>query len=127
MSTRTAYPNAYGAEYQARRAQDVADREAQEEERRRANEAARQRILDGVAAERAADAKKQEAAIEAALAPAKEREKRAWLAAHPDKTEHTFETKAWPLLRANLLDEDRRRGQEAAVERLRATGQYGRL
>ncbi len=127
MTTRTTvnhYPKAYGAEYQAREAAARAEREAEEAERQRQNDAAKARIQAGIAAEKAERAAQEQARIEAALAPAKERLKRTWLAEHPESTAADFEARAWPRLRLNLIDDDRREAREAAVARLRGTGQY---
>ncbi len=91
------------AEREQWEAQQKAEREAQVRE----NAAARQRYLDGLAKQKAEAARQQEAATDAALAPARERALRDWLLAHPGRDADAFEGQVWPLVRANLLEEQR--------------------
>ncbi len=107
------------------------EREAWEEEQReereeqvRANTAARERYLAGLAAQKAEVARRQAAETEAALAPAKERARRDWLIAHPGQDAAAFENLAWPLVRENLLADEQARAQETLRAQIRADPRY---
>ena len=65
-----------------------------------------------------AEAARREAELEAQLAPAKQRELRNWLINHPDQTEAVFLAKVWPLVRENLLEDEKQRRAAAIRERL---------
>ncbi len=107
-----------------REVREEAEREALEEAGR-LNEEARRRRLAGEAELARKAAARREAETEAGLAPEKERERRAWLAAHPGQTPEDFERQAWPHLRRNLLDTQAEAQQAALRQRLGATGRYG--
>ena len=107
------------------------EREAWEEEQReereeqvRANTAARERYLAGLAAQKAEVARRQAAETEAALAPAKERARRDWLIAHPGQDAAAFENVAWPLVRENLLADEQARALEATKAQIRLDPRY---
>jgi len=112
-------------------ARQRAEREAWEEQQReeqaervRDNAATRQRYLAGLEARRAEVAGRREDAIDAALAPAKERARRDWLIANPDKDAAAFEDAAWPLVRQNLIEDDRQQAVATTAARMRASGRY---
>ena len=107
-----------------REVREEAEREALEGAAR-LNEEARQRRLAGEAELARRAETRREAETEAALAPAKERERGAWLAAHPGKTPDDFERRAWPHLRRNLLEADAERQGAALRERFASSGRYG--
>jgi len=70
-------------------------------------------------------AEQRERAIEARLADVKMRLMHEWLADHPDQVAADFEKKAWPHLRANLVDELRQADIAATKAKLLASGNYG--
>jgi len=112
-------------------ARQRAEREAWEEqqaeeqaERVRANAEARARYLTGLAKQKAEVARRQESETDAALAPAKERARRDWLIANPDRDAAAFEQAAWPLVRENLLADERARALEATRARLAIDPRY---
>ena len=96
----------------------------EQEERVRANTAARETYLAGLAKQKAEADRRQEAATDAALAPAKERARRDWLLSHPGKDAADFEKVAWPLIRANLIEDQRAAVIEATKAQLRSSGRY---
>jgi hypothetical protein len=100
------------------------EREAEEQRRREENAQARQRYLDQLQAEREARRQEDAAKIDAELEPVKQREKRRWLADHPDMRARDFEERAWPRLKANILEERREAEQERLKQAMRASGQY---
>jgi hypothetical protein len=93
----------------AQEAEEVRQRQHLERENQRAR-LARSAQLD---AERAAQREQAAERLEAALGPAKERLRRAWLIEHPDQDAAAFERRAWPLLKKSLL-KDRAAEQERA-------------
>jgi hypothetical protein len=111
------------------RRREAAQRQAEYErlEAQRLNEEARQRWLAKVEADREAQRARDQAAVDAQLAPTKERLKRQWLADHPEADAETFERRAWPQLKANLLDDLREQQTRQAMERMRASGEYNRF
>ncbi len=113
------------AEQRRRDSEELEAQQAREvEERREANEAARNRYLAKLAAEKEERRKVAEAKLEEQLAPDKARTQREWLANHPGKTVAEFERYAWPQLRLNVI-EDRQHAQlEQAKASLRASGRY---
>ncbi len=120
---RPAYSDEYRLRYEAEQAQAAADEAA----RAQANEEARERRLATLEATRAAQRQRDQAAIDAELAPTKERLKRQWLADHPDGTAADFEARSGPLLRKNLVEDGRERAVEETRASLLATGQYTRF
>ena len=117
----------YTDEFRARHAAEVAQKEVERQELGRQNEELRQQRLAAIAAERAAKIKEHEAAIDAALEPRKQVERHRWLVEHPTQTERDFEAKAWPHLKQVLLSEEKEQQLRSATDRLRQSGQYGRL
>lgn len=110
---------------QHREREECEGREREEQaERDRLNKEARDRYLAGLDREKREAAARREAEIDAALAPAKERERHAWLAAHPGKGPDDFDRQAWPHLRANLIAADAARSQAEIQRRLAASGLY---
>jgi hypothetical protein len=102
-----------------------AEQQREEQEARvRENAATRQRYLAGLEARRAEVAGRREDEIDAALAPAKERALREFLIAHPGRDAAEFEAVAWPLVRANLLEDELARVQEATKLQLRSHARY---
>ncbi len=111
---------------QRREREEREEREAEAQaERDRLNQEARDRYLARLDRDKREAEARREAETDAALAPAKDRERRALLAAHPGKTAQDFDREAWPHLRANLLADERAAGEAALRERLAATGRYG--
>ena len=112
----------------ARQREEREAREAQEAEAleagRRENAEARRVYLAGLAAAKAADARREEAATDAALAAAKERARRDWLLANPGKDGADFERDAWPLVRANLVEDAGEAQLRAARAALLRSGNY---
>jgi len=116
----------YTDAFYQRWAADQAAAKAEQEEMQRANAEARARYLAGLEAKKLEEKQRAEAAIEAELAPQKERAKRQWLYDHPDKEAKDFERNAWPLLKANLLEEQDEQRLQAEIEaqRRRNSGRY---
>lgn len=81
----------------------------------------KRRNLETIHAEREATRLAQ---IESELAPHKQRLLRAWLADHPSLTAAEFDAKAWPQLRANLIDELKQQQLATELEAAKATGRY---
>jgi len=109
-----AFVNQHEAAAEAQRQADAAE-----------NERLRNNYLAGLAAKQAAAQAEQDARLEAALAPERDRLEREWLANHPDHSPEDFRRRAWPQLRQNLGDERAAQHLEAQKEALRATGKYG--
>ncbi|MCW5967583.1 MAG: hypothetical protein KIT57_03655 [Blastocatellales bacterium] len=108
------------------------DREARErqearavEEAREQNRAARERYLVGLEQKRQARQREEDLKIDAQLEPQKTQLRRQWLADHPTQTERDFETRAWPGLRANLIDQERARAVEETKRSMILSGGYG--
>ena len=103
---------------------------AKEEERRKLeiqraeNRRAREAHRASLEAQRAAEHRRHEAELDAELAPTKQRIKREWLASHPYATEADFATKAWPHLKANLLEDRREQLIARTQDHLKASGLY---
>lgn len=108
------------AHEEAQRLQEAADRTAQNEELRAAYRA---KLLD----KRREELARQAAATEAELAPEKTRLQRRWLVDHPDHTAADFESRAWPLLRQNLVEGGAATSFEEALAASLASGRYSRL
>ena len=108
------------SEREEREAQEAREREARKAE----NDRLRAEYLAGLEAERAERRRRDEEALDAELEPVKQRMKREWLANHPAATETDFERKAWPHLRANLLEDRREQLIARTQEQLRQTGMY---
>jgi hypothetical protein len=105
------------------RHQEELKREAAEQaERDRLNAETRKRYLDGLQAKHDAERQRREAEQEAALAPTKERARRQWLYDHPEMTAADFEARAWPLLKANLLEDEREAAIQREMEAMRRRG-----
>ena len=95
-----------------------------DDEAERLNTEARNARLAKEAQQRAERQRQEEEQLDAVLAPRKQRERHAWLAAHPDRTANDFE-RVWrdhlrPLAVAELEEE---RTQQSAAALLRS-GQY---
>jgi len=95
----------YTAEFKEQREAREAQAEVEAGEAARLNREARARYEASLEAERAAKNAEADARLEEALAPERDRLKRGWLAAHPGKTARDFTECAWPLLRANLVEQ----------------------
>src|SRR6185369_16600880 len=80
------------------------------------NDAARRQYQDGLAAQRAERQKEAEAKLEKDLQPQKEALKRDWLANNPSFNASDFETKAWPLLKGNLVEQRKREALDAEMQ-----------
>jgi hypothetical protein len=113
------------AEQRRRDSEELEAQQAREvEERREANEEARNRYLAKLAAEKEERRKVAEAKLEEQLAPDKARTQREWLANHPGKTVAEFERYAWQHLRLNIIADKERELAEQHMAALRATGKY---
>lgn len=112
-----------------RRQHEAEQREAAEaeQERKDANAAARTTYLANLDAAKRARAEEEEARIEESLTPDRERERRRWLAEHPDKDAASFYHHAWPQLRLNILEARKAAAFEAETARLLRTGKYNSL
>lgn len=103
-----------------------AEREGQEAEeakqRRRENEELHRQRLAKLQAEKDERKRQREAELEESLAADKARERHRWLAEHPDQTREDFEHKAWPHLKANLLEQRKRHEMESLLEQARSIG-----
>ncbi len=84
----------------------------------------RSKYLAGLEAKKAGKQAERDAEIDVELEPAKQRLKRAWLANNPSLTESDFESKAWVLLRENLVEEREADNREAIRNSLLKTGRY---
>ena len=94
------------------------------EDRRLANQAAREEHRAALAAQQAAERRRREAEVNQRLEPIKQRLKREWLADHPESDERVFEQKAWPQLKLNVLEDQRAELVRRVQEQLKATGMY---
>ena len=114
----------YSDDFRRQREADERERERQLEEQRRENQRARDEYLAGLEAKRAEERKRAEQALDRELEPHKQRMKRDWLVAHPDKTETDFERQAWPLLRQNAIEDQREQQIQATMAEMRRSGRY---
>ena len=94
------------------------------ENQRAVNRQAREAHRAALAAEQAAERQRREAEHDARLEPAKRRLRREWLATQTESDERVFEQKVWPLLKANLLEDQRAELVKKTQEQLKATGMY---
>ena len=108
------------AEREAREAQEAAE----EAQRQRENAAARRAILDGIAARKAEEQRREDARIDQILAPRRQVEEARWLLARPGKTAQDFEREGWPLVRTILVAELRAEEQQAGAAALLGSGRY---
>ncbi len=99
--------------------------EQRREESRRENEAARKKYLAELDARREVRRQEADKALELQLEQKKQYLMRDWLAQHPGKTDADFNKQAWPLLRQNILEDDKRATADATKQRLRQSGNYG--
>jgi hypothetical protein len=88
------------------------------------NGVARYQHLSKIAEVKAAKQREHEREIDAELLPTKLRLKRDWLANNPTFSEIEFETKAWHLLKENLLEERETDAANAEIQRQLASGRY---
>lgn len=107
------------------------EREAQEEaarqeqaERDRENARVRAAYRAGLEAKKAAKQAERDAELEAELTPERARLERQWRADHPDQDGRDFQRKAWPALRANLIEARETAQREALRRELLASGRY---
>jgi hypothetical protein len=109
-----------------RREREVWEEQQREEQEEavRENAATRERYLAGLAAQKAEAVRRQEAETDHELGPAKERAQRDYLLAHPGKDAAAFEKLAWPLIRENLIADQRAAAVEATKAKLRSSGLY---
>ncbi len=115
----------YSDEFVRRREADEAAAEAQRQADTAENERLRDRYLAGLAAQRAADEAANNARLEAALAPERDRLERQWVADHPGHSAEDFRRHAWPQLRQNLGDQRAGEHLEAEKAALARSGRYG--
>ena len=94
------------------------------EDRRLANQAAREEHRAALAAQQAAERRRREAERDAQLEPIKRRLKRQWLADHLESDERVFEQKVWPQLKLNVLEDEHKELLRRTQEELKATGMY---
>ncbi len=120
MAQRHGYTDSYRQQREAMERQA----EAEQRERDESNAQARARYLDGLKATEDAARREREERVEAALAPQRERAAREWLVAHPAHNASDFMRQAWPLIKANILDDEAAANLEAATRQLRASGKY---
>jgi len=118
------YRAGYTDSYRQQREESQRAAEAEEQARKDANTAARKEYLAGLDAAKRARAEEHEARIEESLTPDRERERRRWLAEHPDKVAADFYHHAWPQLRLNVLEEREAAAKEAETARLLRSGRY---
>ncbi len=114
------YTQTFRDEYEAEQAR----LEAERQEAIEINARLKQERLDKLKSERKAAQEKDERAIDANLEPKKQTLRRDWLANHPNETEKTFETKAWPHLRANLKTELQEQAEQAVYQQLKQRSGY---
>lgn len=88
------------------------------------NAAARQRYLDKLESDRKAKQAETDDRIELSLAPEKRRLQNEWLANNPGQTAADFETKAWHLLKENLIEQRTSELMKAELQRQAETGRY---
>jgi len=117
--------------YQQRQANRPTDHDLWQQERDRTlarqqsdNEAARQRHLAKLADDRKAKQDEADAQIELSLAPEKKRLQNEWLANNPTQTAADFESKAWHLLKENLIEQRKVDALNAETQSQLATGRY---
>lgn len=115
----------YSKDFQAAHEARMKAEEDARKEQQRQNAAARNAYLDDLEAERQAKRDEAEARLDAQLAPTKERARNQWLYDHPDKTADDFEAHAWPLLRKNLVEDQRESIKNKYLDQARAAGRYG--
>ena len=84
------------------------------------NAAARNRRMTAENQTKAEKQKLDDIALDAELEPTKLRLRREWLAANPDRTEAEFEAKSWPLLRQNLVEQQRQDALQREMDASRA-------
>ena len=89
-----------------------------------ANAESRRKYLAGLEAAKAEKQSERDAEIDRELEPQKIRLRNEWLANNPNLTAADFESKAWHLLKANLIEQHELDNQEAARNSLLATGRY---
>lgn len=87
----------------------------------------RKRYLDGLEAKKAEKRAESERAFDQAIEPQKQQLRRQWLADHPGKSEKDFESAAWPLLRANLVDAAKQQQLDAEIAAARSKAATGML
>ncbi len=123
MSHRPGYTDTYRQQHE----QDQREAAAAEQEREEANAAARKTYLAGLDAAQRARAEEEAAQVEESLTPDRERERRRWLAEHPDKIAADFYHHAWPQLRLNILEERDAAAREETKQALLRSGRYSNL
>ena len=62
--------------------------------------------------------------IDQKLEPVKVQRMRAWLIDHPYETEKVFNEKVWPLMKANIIEEDQKEALRQLKEQMRRSGRY---
>ncbi len=117
----------YGDTYRQQHAEEQRDAAAEAQAREDANAAARKTRLAGLDAAKRARAEEDEARIEESLTPDRERERRRWLAEHPDKGAADFYRHAWPQLRLNILEARDAATREETRQALLRSGRYSAL
>jgi hypothetical protein len=88
------------------------------------NEAARQRHLAKLAGDRKAKQAETDAQVEVELQPEKRRLQNQWLADNPTQTAADFESKAWHLLKENLVEQRNADIMNAEIQSQAASGRY---
>ncbi len=84
----------------------------------------RRKRLAGLEAAKAEKQSERDAVIDRELEPQKIRLRNEWLANNPNLTPTDFESKAWHLLKANLIEQGETDNQETVRNSLLKTGRY---
>jgi hypothetical protein len=88
------------------------------------NAETRRKYLAGLEAAKAEKQSERDAEIDRQLEPQKIRLRNEWLANNPNLTEDDFESKAWHLLKANLIEQGEMDNREAMRNSLLKSGRY---
>jgi len=115
------------AEREAERQDRQRQAEEEREQARRENEDARARYMAGLEAQKVTREQLAAQRLEDELSADRIRLERAWLVDHPEKSAADFRRVAWPLLKANLLDERRAAAVDELTNRMRADPMFRQL
>lgn len=99
-------------------------RATQLEQWRQENAAAKAARLARIEADKQALRDADYAQQEVELAPQRETERRAWLAAHPGHSNEEFAKQAWPAIRENLIAQAKAAKLDALIAKARSSGDY---
>ena len=117
-------PLGYSDEFRKAREADQAAEAQRLKEQQTANEEARAHYLAQLEGKKAEEAKRSEQQLDAELEPAKQQQRRAWLAAHPDKTDRDFEAVWVDFLKPNAVEARNVEALENMKAQLRGSGRY---